>query len=62
MCMNVFFYLFHIFPTRVFPNTRVGSSPNAYFVHDFEVSNTHVRPKYQPNQGPLSWSFSLSMV
>lgn len=40
--------LFHIFPTRVFLETRIGSSPDASSPHNFDVSITPMQPTYQP--------------
>ena len=54
--------LLHIFPTRVFLDTRIGSSPDASSLQIFEVFITHVWPKYQPNPNPLNWSLVMSMI
>ena len=55
-CMNMFEYtycLLNIFPTNVFLDIRIETSPDVSSLHDFEVSITLVRPKYQSQPTPF---------
>ena len=56
LCMNMYeciCCLFHIFPTHLFLDIRIKSFHVASSLHDFEVSITLVRPKYQPQPRPF---------